>query len=153
MAVIKLQTYVNAPVQVCFNLSRNIDLHLHTMQKKKEQAVAGVTAGLINLHETVTWKTNHFGMPVKMMVKITEMQIPHFFVVEQVKGPFKWIRHYHGFQESNGGTLMVDEFAFCSRLGWLGKLVDKLFLKNYMQKLVQQRNQELKQYAEKQSLN
>jgi len=152
MPVIKLQTHINAPVQDCFDLSRNIDLHLHTMKRKKEEAIAGVTTGLINLHETVTWKTTHFGISVIMKVKVTEMETPDFFVVEQVSGPFKWIRHYHGFKVSNGGTLMVDEFAFCLRLGWLGKLASMIFLKYYMQKQVQQRNQTIKHIAENKKL-
>lgn len=148
MPVIKLHTHINAPVQLCFDLSRSIDLHLQSMQKSKEQAIAGVTAGLINLHETVTWKARHFGIPIKMTVKITEMQEPNFFVDEMVSGPFKWFRHYHGFQAGNGGTLMVDEFVFRSPLGWLGKLVDKFLLKSYMQKLLQQRNLVLKEVAQ-----
>lgn len=148
MPVIKLHTHINAPVQLCFDLSRSIDLHLQSMQNSKEQAIAGVTAGLINLHETVTWKARHFGIPIKMTVKITEMQEPNFFVDEMVSGPFKWFRHYHGFQACNSGTLMVDEFVFRSPLGWLGKLVDKFLLKSYMQKLLQQRNQVLKEVAQ-----
>jgi len=148
MPVIKLQTYINAPVEQCFDLARCIDLHLKSMQQHKEQAVAGVTGGLIDLHETVTWKARHFGLWFKMKVKVTEMQYPIYFVDQMVRGPFKWFRHYHAFKAHNGGTLMVDEFVFRSPLGWLGKLVDNWFLKMYLHKLLVERNEVIKQTAE-----
>ena len=148
MPVIKLQTHIDAPVEQCFNLARNIDLHLASMQRHHEQAIAGVTSGLINLHETVTWKARHFGLPLKMTVQITEMQSPVYFVDEMVNGPFKWFRHYHAFQAKGNQTLMTDEFVFRSPLGWLGKLVDKYILKQYLHKLLQQRNRVIKEVAE-----
>jgi ligand-binding SRPBCC domain-containing protein len=148
MPVIKLQTFINAPVEQCFDLARSVDLHLQSMQQHNEQAIAGVTGGLIDLHETVTWKARHFGLPFKMTVEITEMVYANYFVDQMVRGPFKWFRHYHAFQARNGGTLMVDEFVFRSPLGWLGKLVDNLVLKDYLHKLLEQRNEVIKQAAE-----
>lgn len=149
MPVINLQTLINAPVEECFNLSRSVDLHLQSMQSHKEKAVAGVTTGLMDLHNTVTWKAMHFGLPFKMTVQITELQYPNFFVDQMVSGPFKWFRHYHAFQAKENSTLMVDEFVFKSPLGWLGKLVDHWILKAYLHKLLQQRNEVIKQVAER----
>jgi ligand-binding SRPBCC domain-containing protein len=148
MPVIKLKTLINAPVEQCFNLSRSIDLHLRSMQHHREQAIAGVTGGLIGLHETVTRKARHFGLVFKMTVKITEMQYPAYFVDQMVRGPFKWFRHYHAFQPHDDGTLMLDEFVFRSPLGWLGKIVDNWLLKKYLHQLLAQRNQVIKQVAE-----
>ena len=148
MPVIELHTLINARVEECFNLSRSIDLHLQSMQQHREKAIAGVTTGLINLHETVTWKARRFGLPFKMTVQITEMQYPVYFVDQMVNGPFKWFRHYHAFQHRGHQTLMTDEFVFRSPLGWLGKLVDNQILKAYLQKLLIQRNQLIKQTAE-----
>lgn len=151
MPVIKLQTYINAPVINCFNLSRNIDLHRQSMQQHNEQAIAGVTSGVIGLHDTVTWRARHFGLIFKMTVQITEMQSPAFFVDEMIQGPFKWMRHYHAFEASGNGTLMTDEFVYRSPLGWLGKIVDRLLITRHLQKLLKQRNQVIKQMAENNS--
>ena len=118
------------------------------MQQHNEQAIAGITSGLINLHDTVTWKARHFGLAFKMTVQITEMQSPQFFVDEMVKGPFKRMRHYHAFWPQHHGTLMEDEFVFKSPLGWLGKLADKWVLKPHLEKLLTARNQTIKQMAE-----
>jgi ligand-binding SRPBCC domain-containing protein len=148
MPVINLQTYINAPAETCFDMSRSIDLHLQSMQHHNERAIAGITEGLIGLHQTVTWKARHFGLLFKLTVQIIEMQQPAFFVDQMVSGPFKWFRHYHAFWPQGDGTLMVDEFVFKSPLGWLGKLVDKWVLAGYMKRLLQQRNEIIKQAAE-----
>ncbi|MDT3402592.1 SRPBCC family protein [Mucilaginibacter terrae] len=148
MPVIKLQTHINASVEDCFNLSRNIDLHQQSMQQFNEQAVAGITTGQIGLHDTVTWKARHFGFTFKMTVQITEMQSPSFFVDEMVKGPFTRMRHYHAFWPQPNGTLMEDEFVYKSPLGWLGKIADKLIVTKHLQLLLAQRNQTIKLLAE-----
>ncbi|CAM3859012.1 SRPBCC family protein [Mucilaginibacter galii] len=148
MPVINLQTYINAPVEDCFNLSRSVDMHLQSMQSHQEKAIAGITTGLMNLQDTVTWKATHFGLPFKMTVQITEMRYLEYFVDQMVSGPFKWFRHYHAFQAKGNGTLMLDEFVFKSPLSWLGKLVDRWVLKTYLHNLLQQRNEVIKQAAE-----
>ncbi|BAV08294.1 hypothetical protein SAMN05421788_112102 [Filimonas lacunae] len=150
MPLIQLETYINAPVDVCFNLSRSIDLHTQSMEQAGEKAIAGVTSGFINEGETVTWEARHFGIVMHMTSKITALQQPHYFRDEMVEGPFKKLKHHHIFREENGGTLMIDEFEFASPLGCMGKLADILFLKTYMKSLLQKRNSVIQQVAEEQ---
>jgi hypothetical protein len=59
MPTIHLTTFIEAPVKRVFDLSRNITLHKKSMQNTGETAIAGVTSGLINLNETVTWQAKH----------------------------------------------------------------------------------------------
>lgn len=51
MPVIILHTQINAPIERCFDLSRSIDLHKISTAHTKEEAINGVTSGLINLDE------------------------------------------------------------------------------------------------------
>lgn len=152
MPAINLKTVINAPVNVCFDAARSIDLHVQSMQRHQEQVIAGVTRGLIGLNQTVTWRAWHFGFPFKLKVKVTEMQLHEFFVDQMVSGPFKWFRHYHAFWPQQEGTVMIDEFVFKSPLGWLGKLADQWILKEYLRTLLLQRNELIKQTAEAQSV-
>lgn len=47
-------------------------------------------------------------LPVKWRTRISAWQPPHFFVDEQLRGPYrKWI-HQHMFDPSDGGTLVRD---------------------------------------------
>jgi len=143
-----LITRIHAPVEICFDLARSIDLHLETMKSTGEKAIAGVTSGLIGHGETVTWRARHFGVQMELTSKITECSFPNVFTDEMVKGPFKKLLHKHVFEVKDGLTLMVDEFSFESPFGLIGKLVDCLFLKMYMQKLIMHRNEVIKRRAE-----
>lgn len=148
MPTILLKTIIQAPITRCFDLSRSIDLHKISTAQSSEEAIAGVTTGLIGLNETVTWEAWHFGMRLKLTSKITEFQSPHYFVDEMVVGPFESMRHVHRFEETIDGTLMIDEFTYVSPYGKLGKLVDCVFLRNYMRNFLMNRNDFIKAVAE-----
>jgi ligand-binding SRPBCC domain-containing protein len=143
-----LNTLIRAPIEICFNLARSIDLHQESMKHTEEQAVAGITKGLIELGESVTWKARHFGIVMKLTSSITEFQFPDMFVDEMVTGPFHSMKHRHIFQVSDKHTLMIDEFEYTSPLGILGKAADSIFLKGYMRKLLVHRNRVIKDIAE-----
>ncbi|MHA7269007.1 SRPBCC family protein [Arthrobacter sp. HLT1-20] len=124
-----------------FNLSRSIDAHKESMAHSKETAIAGVTSGLIGLGEEVTWRAWHFGIPLRMTSRITQLDAPNRFVDEQVKGPFRSFRHVHDFREEPAGTTMVDRIEFAAPFGPLGRTVEKLILNRYLKKLIETRNE------------
>ena len=116
--------------------------------KTNEEAISGITSGLINLGESVTWKAKHLGFTQKLTTKITQFNSPDYFVDEMTKGAFKSFKHEHSFREKNGVTVMIDKFDYKSPFGMLGKLVDYIFLKKYMTKFLTERNQIVKEFAE-----
>lgn len=126
-----------------FDLSRSIDAHKLSMSGSREEAVAGVTSGLISLGQEVTWRAWHFGVPLRMTSRITAMDAPDYFVDEQISGPFRSFRHVHEFTSNGAGTLMIDRIEFTAPLGPLGRLAEKLFLARYLKKLIESRNQHL----------
>ena len=148
MPSIVVTTFISAPIERCFDLSRSIDLHADSMKHTGEKAIAGRTTGLIELGETVTWQAKHFGIRQTLTSKITEFNRPNYFVDEQVSGAFKSFRHEHRLAWQNGQTLMTDTFSFQSPLGPLGRLANILFLKSYMKRLLLKRNEIIKQAAE-----
>ena len=146
--IIELSTPINAPLNTCFNLSRSIDLHVDSMAKTKETAIAGRVSGLIEFGETVTWRAKHFGVWHTLTSKITGFDFPNSFTDEMVTGAFKSFKHQHLFYSQNDGTLMIDIFEFESPFGIFGNLANLLFLKNYLHKLLQNRNKLIKEIAE-----
>lgn len=148
MPIIKLETIINAPIERVFDLSRSIDLHADSMAHTNEKAVAGVTKGLINLGETVTWEATHFGIRQRLTSKITIYERPIKFGDTMVSGAFKRFDHEHFFEEIDGKTIMRDIFDYDSPLGFLGKIADFLFLENYMKNLLIARNELIKRVAE-----
>ncbi|MNJ93117.1 hypothetical protein D3C87_107960 [compost metagenome] len=148
MPKIEISTEIYAPIEICFDLSRSIDLHRISTLKTNEKAIYGVTSGLINLNETATWEATHFGFRQHLTSKITACNRPYSFVDEQTKGIFKSIFHLHEFQEINGKVIMKDTFEFSSPYGILGRLFNFLVLTNYLKNLLMKRNQVIKNYAE-----
>ena len=124
-----------------FNLSRNIDAHVGSMTKSRERAIAGTTTGLISEGEHVTWQAWHLGVRFRMTSRITHMEAPASFTDQQVRGPFKYLRHTHEFRPDGSGTLMVDTVEFAAPFGALGRLVEKLVLARYMENLIRERNE------------
>jgi ligand-binding SRPBCC domain-containing protein len=148
MPTIHLTTFIAAPVERVFDLSRSIELHKKAMAHTGEQAVAGTTMGLIGLNETVTWKAKHLYKTRIMKVRITAMQQPYSFTDEMVDGAFKSMKHEHHFKAIDNGTLAIDIFTFESPYGGLGKVIDVLYLRKYMESLLDQRNRVIREYAE-----
>ncbi|MEM8585985.1 MAG: SRPBCC family protein [Bacteroidota bacterium] len=148
MPIIKVQTKIAAPIHRVFDLARSIDLHKISTARTREEAIAGVTSGLISGGETVTWRARHFGVYQKLTSKITGFDPPHLFVDEMQEGIFKSLRHEHLFEVAGGDTIMTDILAYVSPLGPLGQLADWLFLEKYLTQFLKERNEVVKEYAE-----
>jgi len=150
MPKIRLETLINAPIERCFDLSRDIELHMRSTEQTREVAIAGVTKGLINFGEEVTWEANHFGVRQRLTTRITAFSPPTHFRDSQVEGAFQRFDHDHYFETtSEGATLMRDVFDYTSPLGWLGIIADRLFLESYMRAFLVRRNLLIKKVAEK----
>ena len=148
MPLIRLETYINAPLERCFDLSLSVDLHRNSVAHTHERPVAGVTTGIMKLGDTVTWEAVHFGIRQHLTSKITDCERPFHFTDEMVKGIFQEIIHRHEYVSRPPGTLMIDVFEFRAPLGILGRLAEALFLTRYMQRLLLTRNRYVKQVAE-----
>jgi ligand-binding SRPBCC domain-containing protein len=148
MPTIHLTTFIAAPIERVFDLSRSIELHKKSMAHTNEQAVAGTTTGLIGPNESVTWKAKHLFKNRVMRVRITAMEKPLSFTDEMVDGDFKSMKHEHHFKKIKNGTLMIDLFTYKPPYGGIGSLADKFYLADYLKKLLEQRNSSIKEYAE-----
>jgi len=148
MPIIHLTTFIAAPVEVVFDLSRNIELHKKSMAQYKEESVAGTRFGLIDKYDTITWKAKHLFKNRFLRVKVTDMQKPYYFTDEQMNGDFKMMKHEHYFKPCDNGTIMIDMFQYEIPYGTFGKIFDKLFLFKYVNRLLQQRNDTIREYAE-----
>jgi ligand-binding SRPBCC domain-containing protein len=148
MAKIHLTIFIAAPLERVFDLARSISLHKISTEGTDEEAIAGVTTGLININETVTWKAKHLFKTRQHTSKITAMAIPDYFVDEMIQGDFKSFRHEHFFKPVDNGTIMIDMLDFETPYGSFGQFVNTIFLKKYLEKFLLKRNNVIKEYAE-----
>ena len=148
MSLINLTTTIAAPIQICFDLSRSVELHQISTSRTNEKAIAGRTSGLCNKGDTITWRAKHLGIYQTLTVEITKLHFPVFFEDKMKRGAFKSFTHQHSFEEMNGITTMKDIFVYEVPYGPVGKIFNKLFLEKYMTRLLIERNKTIKMYAE-----
>ena len=144
MPIVTIETLLPAPLERCFDASRDLDLHVTSMKETAEKAVAGRTSGLIELGEQVTWEARHFGVWQRFTSKITAFDRPAYFQDSMVKGAFHSFVHDHYFEPVDEGTKMTDVLTFASPLGFIGAIVDRLILAAYLRRMLIVRNEVLK---------
>jgi ligand-binding SRPBCC domain-containing protein len=59
------------------------------------------------------------GFPVRWRSKITAWELPHRFMDEQIRGPYRLWVHEHNFERQNGGTLVRDDVRYAVPFDWL----------------------------------
>ncbi|WP_312189990.1 SRPBCC family protein [Sphingobacterium sp.] len=144
-----LDTVIEAPLKVVFDLARSIDVHMYSTKETGEKAVEGVTTGLIEVGQTVRWRARHLGVKQTLTVQITAMEKPYYFEDKMIQGVFQSMDHQHHFEElADGKVLMRDIFNFSAPFGVLGRFVEWLFLTAYMRRFLEERNQSIKEVAE-----
>jgi ligand-binding SRPBCC domain-containing protein len=146
---IQLSTSILAPLERCFDLSRSIDLELASTEGH-QQAIAGVTSGLIGPGQEVTWRGRHFGFVIRHSSRITAYEFPRYFQDSMLRGAFASYCHDHYFEPSDDRTLMKDVVRFAAPYGVLGRVVERLVLERHMRKLLERRNLCVKRAAESQ---
>lgn len=148
MALIALETFIAAPIGVCFDASRDVGLHLASAAGTGERVVRGRTSGLCEVGDEITWEARHFGIRQKLSVEIAEVEYPRYFVDRMTRGAFKSMRHEHYFDAVAEGTRMRDKFMYEVPLGVAGRLFDWLVLERHMRHFLLERNRHLKQVCE-----
>ena len=78
MPIIRHEISIHAPIQVCFDLARTVEVHAGKILLTKQIAIAGITYGLMERGDFVTWETTHLGMKQKLTSQVIEMVKPWF---------------------------------------------------------------------------
>jgi ligand-binding SRPBCC domain-containing protein len=148
MPVIQIETVIRAPIERCFDLARDPDLHERSLEHTGERVVSRTGSGLLGPGDLVTFEGVHLGIRQQLTAQITRFERPHFFEDLMVRGAFQSFRHLHAFQTIECGTLMTDRFEYRAPLGPLGRLAERLFLTCYLRRLLMARAAFLKRHAE-----
>ncbi|MCF2532605.1 SRPBCC family protein [Yinghuangia soli] len=135
-----MTTSVPAPPAQVFAAALDAGAHSRSMARHGERVVGGPADGVLRPGDEVTFEARHFGLRWRLTARITGYDEPRSFVDEQVRGPFRTWRHEHRFEDDGaGGTVMVDDIEFRSPVPGLGRLVDRLFLRAYMERVIRSR--------------
>ncbi len=149
MTSIVIETKIHAPIELCFDLARDVKAHSESAAFSAERVVPpGRTEGLLELGDLVAFEGRHFGIRQRFVARITVLKRPHRFDDEMVQGSFKWLRHFHEFSFTDGVTTMRDTLVWEPPLGIIGRLADHFFIRDHMQWFVATKQNGLKRMAE-----
>lgn len=148
MPFIHLTTFIAAPIERVFDLSRSIDVHKLSMKGHAEEAIGGLRTGLMKAGDVVTWQAKHLFKDRKLKVELKKLEAPHFFMDEMLEGDFSKLKHEHHFKKIENGTIMIDQFWYELPYGKAGAIFNYVYFNRYMEKLLLQRNTVIKQLAE-----
>ena len=151
MVTLEEITVIGAPIERCFDLARSVEVHLFGNVHWGEPAVAaaGVTSGLVDAGQRVTWRAKHFGVWFQLTSEITSLYRPLYFQDRMLRGPFRFMEHDHFFRTLSAElTEMRSVLRLTAPLPILGRMAESLVLGEYMQGLLKQRSIAIKQVAE-----
>ncbi|HUQ64835.1 MAG TPA: hypothetical protein VM101_01685 [Flavitalea sp.] len=148
MPRIHTTTFIAAPVERVFDLSRHIALYKLIFQSRKEKLSSGAASTLVGKNETITIIAKHAGKSRMSMQKITTFQRPTLFVEEQVKGDLQSYKHEHHFRPVENGTIVIDILEFGIPKDIIGKIFGRVYFKKYLEELLRKRNELIRNYAE-----
>jgi ligand-binding SRPBCC domain-containing protein len=148
-ALIEIVTEIDAACDVVFGLELDMDVHAASLAASGETAATSTGRRRVALGDEVTFRARHFGLVWHMTSRIVAYEPPRHFVDEQVRGPFRALRHEHVFDDLGAGrTRMTDRMTVSAPLGALGFLVTRLLLAPYLRRLLTQRSAHIKCLAE-----
>ena len=148
-ALIEVVTEIRAAPGVVFGLELDMDVHAASLAASRETATTSTGLRRVGLGDEVTLRARHFGVVWRMTSRITAHEPPHRFVDEQVRGPFRALRHEHVFDDlGDGRTRMTDRMTVSAPLGPLGALVTHVILAPYLRRLLTQRSAHVRRLAE-----
>ncbi len=148
MGDITVRTWIDAPVEHCFDLARDVGAHVESAAFSGERLVEpGKLSGILEAGDLVCFEGRHGGLRQRFCARITYVDRPHLFVDEMVKGFFRELRHEHWFSPLAGGTLMTDHLVWRAPLG---ALMDVVYMTRHMTWFVSTKQQNLKRIAEAQ---
>jgi ligand-binding SRPBCC domain-containing protein len=135
MAMLEIETLIDAPAATCFDLLRDPRVQPAIMEIHGHSGVGQIVTFAI-------------ARRLRLTVEVTNYQRPRKLVDTMIKGPFRAFVHIHEFRDEQEGTRMVDTVEWTSPFGVAGKIFDTFVLQNYMRRVITSRNTKLKHLAE-----
>jgi ligand-binding SRPBCC domain-containing protein len=105
-----------------------------------------VTSPPIKMEEgtRISYRLKLRGIPVKWTSTIMDWNPPFGFTDEQTKGPYKYWRHEHKFEENGAGTLVTDKIWYRVPGGPLAPILNFFYVRRDLQKIFNYRAETMK---------
>ena len=85
---------------------------------------------------------------IRWRTMITQYNPPNMFIDQQLLGPYSMWHHKHIFIEKNGGVEIIDRIHYSIPFGFLGQLVNYLFINRDLNNIFEYRKKIINQHFE-----
>ncbi|MEZ0494403.1 SRPBCC family protein [Kineococcus sp. TBRC 1896] len=147
--MIVVVTDVAAPPEVLHDLVLDVDVHADSLRGSGESATTSTGRRTLAEGEEVTFTARHLGVRWTMTSRVSVAERPHRVVDEQVRGPFRRMRHEHLFTPTGRGTRMTDRVALALPGGPFGALAVRWVAEPYLRRLLRRRAEHLRAVVER----
>jgi uncharacterized protein YndB with AHSA1/START domain len=79
MPVVQIETIIRAPIERCFDLARDPDLHELSLGHTGERVLSRTGSGLLGPGDLVTFEAVHVGVRQRLTAQITRVEPPRLF--------------------------------------------------------------------------
>lgn len=136
---LRARAVVNAPIDQTFAFfSRAENLGLLTPAAMKF-AIEGTTPTM-KTGSLIDHRITLGPVPIRWRTRIAEWEPGRAFVDTQDKGPYKYWRHRHAFEDSGPRTVMEDHVWYTPPLGLLGRIAHRFFIAPALRRIFQYRS-------------
>ncbi|MEX1254025.1 MAG: SRPBCC family protein [Dehalococcoidia bacterium] len=88
---------------------------------------------------TIEYTVRALGAPQRSTVRVEEFEAGVRFVDAQERGPYRYWRHEHAFEEWHGGTLVRDRVEYELPYGVLGRVANTMLVARQLQQALDYR--------------
>ncbi|MCW5942147.1 MAG: SRPBCC family protein [Fimbriimonadaceae bacterium] len=122
------QTLIDAPVERVWEFHRSADA-LRRLSPPGTRVELMSQDGAVRVGAVHRLRIRRFGLSVRWDARIERADPPSGFVDVALRSPFAHWRHDHEFVAQPGGrTLLVDRVDYALPFGFLGRVLDRLFV-------------------------
>ena len=86
------------------------------------------------------------GKKIRWRTLITEYECPVRFIDQQLKGPYSMWHHTHEFKNVDGGVEIIDTVRYVVPFGFIGNIVNILFIKPDLMRIFKYRYKIIDKY-------
>ena len=140
----KIIQFINLPIEEVFHYFSNPSNLQKITPKYLNFKIKNQPPFKMNKGQLFEYQLVVRGIPINWTSLISSYDPPYSFIDEQIKGPYSSWHHTHTFKEENGGTAIIDEVKYTLPLGFIGKIINSIWVKKdldaifkYRQKIIE----------------
>jgi ligand-binding SRPBCC domain-containing protein len=148
MPSIHLTSFITAPRERVYDLTRNISVYKKLFDKRKEEFKYSSTSRLLENGESIVIVAKHLGKRRAVSLQLSDVDKSNSFRFTMSKGDLTNYSHLHHFKSADNGTFLIDMVEFGCPVDFTGRLLGRFYFRKYLETLMHERNAIIKDFAE-----